>query len=97
MIIKELYTFGIRIKTVQNLFKKFGINTRLNTIFIKLKQRNKILNRVNHDNLTDKYLKSKIENFKTFYQQINYNKPKLKNGQNSKKKIFQKIQKKKIK
>lgn len=90
MNIKNFYTFGTSKISVKILFKKFGLNTRLNSLNIKLKHQNKIINKLNSNNLTGKDLKVKILTFKTFYQQINYNKSKLKNGKNLQKKTFSK-------
>jgi hypothetical protein len=90
MNIKNFYTFGTGKKSVKILFKKFGLNTRLNLLNIKLKHQNKIINKLNTNNLTGKDLKVKILTFRSFYQQINYNKSKLKNGKSLQKKTFSK-------
>jgi len=95
MILKELCFFGVNRFTIQRLFKNFGLNGRLNSMNIKLIHKNRMLTELNDSNLTGKILEAKISNFKLFYQQINYNKSKLRNGKNSKKKIFKKVQKKK--
>jgi len=95
MIVKNLCLFGANRTTIQKTFKKLGLNSRLNSIYLKLKHKNKILNRLSFSNPISKTLETKISTFKSFYQQINYNKFNLKNGTNSKKKIFQKVQKKK--
>jgi len=97
MIIKELFFFGVNKDTIKTLFKKLGLNSRLNSIILKPKHRNMILNRLITSKSTGKTLEAQILSFKLFYQNINYSKPKLKNGKDSEKtkktKIFQKTKK----
>ena len=66
---KILLSYGVNKKTLVKSYKKIGINSRPNELFLKNKQKSKVYKYLKKK-LTGKELKNKIHDFEIFYKKI---------------------------
>lgn len=67
--IKSFLQFGIKKIKIHKLYNQLGLNTRINSIFIKFKQKSKIASSLNK-NIIGKALKNSIFEYQKFAQTI---------------------------
>ena len=64
--------FGIKKTKIYKFYNQIGLNSRIHSIFLKKKKKNKILFLANK-NLIGKNLKNSIYEYQRFYQKIKLN------------------------
>ena len=65
--------YGIGVSVILKLPQKFGLNSQSGKIFLKNKNKNKLLKQLNNV-LKRKFLRNRIQEFQNFYKKIKLDK-----------------------